>query len=439
MTSLIHSDISVDPLAGKALSTAQRRAPASREDALDGAQSAPLVNITKLCDTSRIKASHVRSTNYSLRQVAQETLGQNHRVFSCQKVPSYGVQKLGESKGISKNKDGKAFYHGLGSCGDVHCCPVCSVKISEGRRQEVIHALRSHSELDYISLFATFTIRHSREDSLSDNLTAFRNARSDLIRSRKYRLIKEQISMTGYIRRLEVTWGKSNGWHPHDHEVWLIDKKSISPKELNHIKTEVFKLWAYYCQKYGLEAPSFEHGFDLRWKDGNGSDSVGAYLTKWGHELTYGHTKSANGEDRYTPFAMLHSLKEKYYPHLVALFQEYARAFKGRAQLLWSRGLKDRFGVKEMTDGELSEMPEREHYMDLSSEQGFRISFLNRFSTVLDYAELCRPEETEKYIKSLFEEANKKLTSNFRRRRGNYIEDIKLSNMIDAGIYEPVS
>lgn len=452
MDSLINNSSGVDPLHPKSHKQSLGRVPVLREGSLNkaltqsasealakpeqGAERSSLVNITKLCDTKRIKASHVRSTNYSLRRVSQEVLGHNHRVFTCQKVPSYGVQKLSQSRGISKNKDGKAFYHGLGSCGDVHACPVCSVKISEGRRQEVIHALRSHSESGYISLFATFTIRHSREDSLAGNLEAFRNARSDLIRSRKYRLIKDRLKMSGYIRRLEVTWGKSNGWHPHDHEVWLIDADSITPEELLKVKKEVFDLWSYYCVKYGLEAPSFEYGFDLRWKDGNGSDSVGAYLTKWGHELTYGHTKQANGEDRHTPFSMLMALKEKYSPDFVALYQEYATAFKGRAQLLWSRGLKDKFGVQEMSDGELSEMPEKEHYMDLDSDQAFRISFLNRFSTVLDYAEFCSPEVTRKYIASLFEESDAKLINNVRRRRKNYVSDIKLSNMLDAGIYE---
>lgn len=436
MSSLIHSDLSVDPSNNEALSTFHGRDPRKREGHAEGAQAASLVNTTKLCDTTKNGVSEVRSTNYRLRRVSQEVLGVNHRVFTCQKVPSYTVQQgLGE-RGISKNEDGKAFFHGLGSCGDVHCCPVCSVKISEGRRQEVIQALRSHSEFGYISLFSTFTIRHSREDSLSANLTSFRNARSDLIRSRKFRLIKEQINMSGYIRRLEVTWGESNGWHPHDHEVWLIDKGSITPNELLDIKVEVYKLWSYYCEKYGLDAPSFEHGFDLRWKDGDGSESVGAYLTKWGHELTYGHTKQANGEDRHTPFSFLHSLQVNYSPKLSSLFQEYARAFKGRAQLLWSRGLKDKFGINEMTDGELSELPEKEHYIDINVEQSFRISYLNRFSTVLDYAELYSPEVTIEYINSLFDESNKRLSKNFKRRRSSYLSDITLTNMLDAGFYE---
>ena len=436
MNSINHSIESVDPL-GKTFSCQVKEAPrASGKAPLPAGDGVSLVNTTKLCDASYNAACEVRSTNFKLRNIAQSVLGHNHRVFSCQKVPSYGVQKLGHSRGISKNVDGKAFYHGIGVCGDVHCCPVCSVKISEGRRQEVVHALRSHSESGYISLFATFTIRHSRDDSLSDNVSSFRNARSDLIRSQKYRKIKDRICMSGYIRRLEVTWGNSNGWHPHDHEVWLIDKKTISASELQVLQLEIFELWEHYCKKYNLEAPSFLHGFDLRWKEGDGSSSVGAYLTKWGHELTYGHTKKANGEDRHTPFSLLYSLKENYNPKFAALYQEYAKAFKGRAQLLWSRGLKAKFGIQEFTDGELTERPEKIPYCDLSVEQSFRISFLNKFSTVLDYAELHPPELTFLYIDSLSQQANSILTKNFKRRRSNYISDLTLSDMFDRGIYE---
>jgi hypothetical protein len=436
MSSLIHSDLSVDPLNNEALSTFHGMDPRKRDGHAEGAQAASLGNTTKLCDTNKNNASEVRSTNYQLRRVAQEILGVNHRVFTCQKVPSYTVQQgLGE-RGISKNEDGRAFFHGLGSCGDVHCCPVCSVKISEGRRQEVIHALRSHRESGYIALLATFTFPHSRDDSLCDNLTAFRSARSDLIRSRKYRDIMKVIRMTGYIRRLEVTWGNSNGWHPHDHEIWFLDREKSHRSGIAHFKYEIFKLWSYYCLKHGLAAPTEERGFDLRFNNQGGDSAVGSYLTKWGHELTYGHTKQANGEDRHTPFSFLHSLQGNYSPKFASLFQEYARAFKGRAQLLWSRGLKDKFGINEITDGELSELPEKEHYLDINVEQSFRISYLNRFSTVLDYAERYSSELTIKYINSLFDESNKRLSKNFKRRRSSYVSDIRLVNMLDSGFYE---
>lgn len=432
MQSLNHSYPHVDPLASHAFAARGDASACRGAPAREGG----LVNTTKLSDSSKNKASEVRSTNYKLRNIAQSVLGSKHRIFSCNKVPSYGVQKLGHVRGISKNEDGKAFFHGMASCGDVHTCPVCSVKISEGRRQEVIHALRSHSESGYIALFATFTIRHSRNDSLCDNLTAFRNARSEMINCRKFKEIKRLIKMTGYIRRLEVTWGESNGWHPHDHEVWFLDREIAKQSGIEYVQEQVHDLWVYYCKKHGLGEPVRGRGFDLRYKNQNGSDAVGSYLTKWGHELTYGHTKIVKGVERYSPFSMLHSLTEQYSPKIASLYQEYAKAFKGRAQLLWSRGLKSRFGIQEFTDGELSEKPEKIHHCDLTAEQSFQISFLNKFADVLDYAERYSPEKTLNYVDSLKTDLSSRLTTNFKRRRSSYISDILLSNIIDSGFYQ---
>ena len=132
---------------------------------------------------------------------------------------------------------------------------------------------------------------------------------------------------------------------------------------------------------------------------------------------------------------MLASLKEKYSPHLADLYQEYAKAFKGWAQLLWSRGLKKRFGIEEFKDGELAKIPKHQHYLDLNSEDFFKISFLNKFALVLDYSESCSPEATYSYIQSLAEETTKILTRNYRRRRSSYISDMRLSNMFDTGVY----
>jgi hypothetical protein len=208
--------------------------------------------------------------------------------------------------------------------------------------------------------------------------------------------------------------------------------------ELQIIQLEVFELWSFYCKKHGLEAPSLKHGFDLRWKDGDGSESVGAYLTKWGHELTYGHTKKVNGENRYTPFSILHALSEKYSSKLAGLYQEYAKAFKGRAQLLWSRGLKKKYLVQEFSDKEISERPEPIHYIDINTDQAFVISFTDKYASVLDCAEKNPPELTMNYINSLFELSyQKRRDSNYRPLKDDYTHNLKITNFFKQGTYEP--
>ena len=366
-----------------------------------GGESGPrLGNNTKLPDTPTpqgLRANLLRENRYALRTVAEGILGRKHRVSSCQKVPSYHVQQGEGERGISKNETGKAFFHGVGACGDVHCCPVCSHRISEGRRLEVVRALSEHRKTGGIALFQTFTFPHHVHDALADNLSAFRAARSDMITSRRFREVKKGLGLVGYIRRLEVTWGEAHGWHPHDHEILLIERGEVSPAELAAVGEELYQLWVYYCKKHGLGKPSRRRGYDLQWRD-EGTEAAGAYVTKWGHELTYSHTKGAktvDGAERYTPWGMLQALLEGPFDHrLHRLFKEYAEAFKGRAQSLWSRGLKDLYGVKEASDKEISDRPAKVHYCDITPQHHAAIIFYKKFTQVLKYAEENPPGST---------------------------------------------
>ena len=95
-----------------------------------------------------------------------------------------------------------------------------------------------------------------------------------------------------------------------------------------------------------------QHGLDLA--DGTYADQ---YIGKWGveHEMTKGHIKKGK-EGGLTPFDLLQLSFED---ELIfgrkpgQLFKEYAAAFKGARQLMWSRGLKDVFGLRDVSDDEI--------------------------------------------------------------------------------------
>jgi hypothetical protein len=114
-------------------------------------------------------------------------------------------------------------------------------------------------------------------------------------KSYDYRLYKKEVGYTGTIRALEVTWGQSNGWHPHTHEIVFADNKV----SFHSIKKRLFPAWVAACKKAGLAAPSFKRGIDVR-----GGEKAGNYINKFGAELTKTHFKKAKG-DRYSPFDLL--------------------------------------------------------------------------------------------------------------------------------------
>ncbi|MPX65574.1 rolling circle replication protein, Rep63 protein, partial [Moraxella catarrhalis] len=89
----------------------------------------------------------------------------------------------------------------------------------------------------------------------------------------------------------------------------------------------------------------------------------------WGieNEIAKGHTKTGkNGNLTAWDLLKLSMLDDE---QAGKLFQEFAICFKGRRQLVWSRGLKAMFGVGEKTDEQLADETEKtsKHVLDLES------------------------------------------------------------------------
>lgn len=239
----------------------------------------------------------------------------------------------------------RTSYSGLQTCGSPWSCPCCSAKISERRKNEVVQAQEGHIKNGGSLYFITLTFRHTKEEDLKTLRFKQAAALKVLRASGAYRKYKKLIGYTGIIRALEVTWGQSNGWHPHTHEI-VFAENIIS---FQKIKRVLFPAWVIACEKVGLAAPSFSRGIDVR-----GGDKAAAYVNKYGNELTKSHIKKARG-DRFSPFDLLRSY---FYDDIKlhgAKFVEFAHGMQGSRQLYWSNGLKDKFSINEKSDKELAD------------------------------------------------------------------------------------
>lgn len=239
----------------------------------------------------------------------------------------------------------KTSYSGLQTCGSPWACPCCSSKISERRKLEVIQAQESHIKSGGSLYFITLTFRHTKEEDLKTLRLKQSKALTVLRASRDYQKYKKLIGYSGLIRALEVTWGQSNGWHPHTHEIVFSDSKVSFQK----IKRALFPAWVKACEKAGLAAPSFARGIDVR-----GGDKAAAYINKYGNELTKSHIKKARG-DRFSPFDLLRSYFYDDVKLHGAKFVEFSSGMQGSRQLYWSNGLKDRFLIGEKSDKDLAD------------------------------------------------------------------------------------
>ena len=189
----------------------------------------------------------------------------------------------------------------------------------------------------------TLTVKHKKADNLANLLDSLKEAKRRMVNHWGYKKVKEKL--IGTVTATEVTGGGVNGWHPHFHII-LILKTDTEDEALALIKT-LKQPWLVSLKAEGLE------GSDAAFQVQNAS-AAGKYITKWGaaEELTLAGKKKGMGAGR-TPFQLLADYADDD-SRAGFLFQEYARAFKGRRQLVWSNGLKKLAKINEQSDEDIA-------------------------------------------------------------------------------------
>ena len=195
---------------------------------------------------------------------------------------------------------------------------------------------------------------------------AFADAESRYKTGAPWVRLRSRFGIVGTVRAVEVTYGE-NGWHPHIHEL-VFTRSEVDMPEL---RSAVFARWHSVCEKVGLGLPTEAHGVDVR----NGSYAA-AYAGKWGMEaeLTKAHVK--RGKSSLTPWDLLRvsvqSVDSTAGSQSRALFAEYANAFHGKRQLVWSPGL-DHIRDEELSDEEIAAKGEDDVTMlGILSKSGWR-------------------------------------------------------------------
>jgi hypothetical protein len=77
--------------------------------------------------------------------------------------------------------------------------------------------------------------------------------------------------------------------------------------------------------------------------------------SKWDSaaELTKAHIK--NSRHGYTPWNLIRLYRDTGDERLVPIILEYAHTMHGQQQLIWSKGLKEKYGINDISDEELNE------------------------------------------------------------------------------------
>lgn len=271
-------------------------------------------------------------------------------------------------------------YKNLQTCASVWACPVCASRISEERSKELRQAIEQHQASGGQVLLLTVTNPHTRTDDLGEMLDAQSRAMSRFNGHRLARGIWADMGCIGTVRAWEVTHGL-NGWHPHFH-ILIFCAAGI---DLEAFRARLYSLWVTCCRLAGLPIPSEKHGLTL--EDGS---KASEYVSKglWGldREMTKGHIKKARSGR--SPFDLLRSYLSDRDNQAAALFQQFAHAFHGRRQLVYSKGLKAHFDLVEKTDADIVNDVEETaiHLGSIDLDQWRTICRLNLRGEVLELA-----------------------------------------------------
>lgn len=321
-----------------------------------------------------------------------------HRTCKCNYIP-VGLATIHKGK-----EHGTAFFGGIAQCGSVWTCPVCAAKIQERRREEIAKGINWAYAQGYKCILVTLTFPHRGWHKLEDLLEQQAKALNKLRAGNPWKRIKEGMGFEGLIRSLELTHGE-NGWHPHTHELWMVDNDA----DAEWVKEKTLERWTKACIKAGFLDPSNEEqmkAFAERSVDVVDRVSCSAYLAKqddtriWGvdRELAKSSTKVGRKSGRH-PFSLLDTATPDNRDG--QLFLEYALAMHGKRQIFWSHGLKERVGMKDKTDEDLVEeqREEADILAAMSMDQWRTVIKEDARTEILDIAEVHGYEGLRSWFK----------------------------------------
>ncbi len=267
-------------------------------------------------------------------------------------------------------RDSIAGFGNLQHCGSVHSCPVCSATILVGRALEIGAVLAQAVEEGHELGFVTFTMRHRLHEPLAGLWDAAGVAWRRCI-SGKYWVAAQgdDGAVVGWVRVWEVTDGQ-NGWHVHVHFVLVLAPGS-TVEDLDEVASGMFRRWSAGLVAAGREAPTL---VGQKWKLAKGeaaSSQLADYLFKvagqaqgqdrgaaLGLELTHTHSGRARADLATKPvWSILERLVRTGEADAMQRWHEWEAGSKGRRQVGWSKGLRDRFAptLVEVSDDELVE------------------------------------------------------------------------------------
>ncbi len=300
-------------------------------------------NKSDLLVTTTVKVSDYRKLRDELLEAVKGIVrDMDLRVGICMK--SLGSDNnIATFPQILKEKNGRVHAHNIMTCGSVWLCPVCSSRISEERREELDRALKNNPDL--LPVLVTFTLQHHRGDELIAVLERLNKALLTLKQGYSWVKFQDTYKVKAYASSLEITFSNENGWHPHKHLLFFLEKDA----DLEGFERDITARYIKIIERLGGYASEF-HAVDCR----SGTAEANSYIAKWGitYEFTKANLKKGRGESYSVWDLALLAKSEKW---AFMAFREYALATFRKKAITWSKGARELLGIgEEQTDEQVA-------------------------------------------------------------------------------------
>lgn len=262
-----------------------------------------------------------------------------------------------------------SHFSGTERCASIWACPVCSAVIRAERATDIQTGAQTWQNNGGALLFVTLTLRHKRSDALADTLDAAIKSWRGVQQGAPWTRWKNRLGIVGSVRAVEVTYGVSNGWHPHIHVLMFLESEPTT-NMLESFESWLYARWADRIVAAGSRMPTKLRGVDLRLA-GKDGQVLAQYLaktqdaakatpsrTRIGAEIARADFKSGRGLDRLMPLELLDADADD--QRAYALWTEYFTATRGRQAITWSKGLRTRLLLgEEKTEQQVVDDAER--------------------------------------------------------------------------------
>lgn len=277
-------------------------------------------------------------------------------------------QHILETASITKitSETNSVVLSNLARCGNIWTCPSCASILQNRRADELLKLV------DWVAtqpnkkiMMLTLTASHKVNVPLDEFGTRLQGAYKLMMdTTKRYR---KKMGEVGRVKVTEYTHSYRNRWHKHFHILVIVDD-TVNATDYEKKLTE---WWATACRQNKLLDVSDQKAVDDFYEkavdvsENMTPAKIAEYATKssksWGlaSEMAKSTAKKGRRSEHKTPFQLLYSIvcEDENNPYRLNkdmdAYIEYALYTKGKAQLVWSRGLKAEVGIDDISDADL--------------------------------------------------------------------------------------